>query len=319
MKNVCIVSPVHIQPSDAWIKALEEAKADIIIVDDSDGKVKLPDSFDVYGYDRQKEELGEDLYKLFEQFHKSAACKNFGTWLAYKKGYEYIIVIDSDCIIPDGFVKNHLDNLQKQTPGWDNPLKNIGWFSRGYPYHEREHETWCHMGLWEHELDLYGNDRLDKERIPRHPKAQEYEVCTSFIPLSGMNLSFKREAIPYMLFLPNYKYSDVQFSRHDDIWGGYIFQKLLHTKKRGLSYGDPIVYHDTEVDAKADAKIENDMIKYEERFFTEIDQMFALYNLTLRRSGIEGVFGFITMYAKDKPFLSPLASAFEFWDKAFKT
>jgi glycosyltransferase involved in cell wall biosynthesis len=149
MKNVAIVAPVHIQPSLAWEQALkatvERKEADVIIVDDSDGEVSLSSLFDVYDYSRQKEALGDELYAQFEQFHHSSACKNFGTWLAYKKGYEYIIVIDSDCIIPEGFVYDHMGELNVKGDGWSNPIDvgGMGFYSRGFPYSKRNQEKWA--------------------------------------------------------------------------------------------------------------------------------------------------------------------------------
>ena len=325
--KTAIICAVHIQPSEEWVTALHQQylfkKADIIIVDDSDGKVKLPKGWKVYNYKRQRAELGDTLYKQFEQFHHSSACKNFGTWLAYKKGYENIIVIDSDCIVPAGFVKHHLESLDINGRGWENPLSGTGYYSRGFPYSKRNQKKWAHMGLWVNELDLYGTDRVGKENLPTAPRECNYDDDESritgynacgFFPLSGMNVAFRREAIPYMLFLPNFTYSNFNFTRHDDIWGGYIFEKISHAKNKALSYGMPYVYHDTVVIPEEDADEEVAMIKFEDAFYKLIDNSGDVFGSELTPSEI---FTALAWHASNDEIFSGLASAFRFWAEAF--
>lgn len=269
--KVAIVAAVHIQPSELWIKALNyvSKSATIIIVDDSDGAVTLPENWDVYGYDRQREVLG-DLYSQFEMFHKSAACKTFGLWLAYQRGFDPIIVIDSDCVIPPDFVAQHIEKLLSYGDGWENPLKGTGFYSRGFPYHERNKPLWAHMGLWENELDLYGTDRIGKTP-PAMPPFVAQASTGALFPLSGMNVAFRNDAAPFMMFLPNFAFNEEQFTRHDDIWGGYIFQKIARAKGFALSYGGPNVFHETVVIPEEDAAAEVSMIKYERDFYRMID------------------------------------------------
>lgn len=278
--RVAIVAAVHIQPSEMWVQALTVASrtATIIIVDDSGGKVVLPEKFDVYGYDRQREELGDDLYEQFKMFHKSSACKTFGLWLAHTRGFDPIIVIDSDCVIPPDFIAKHIEALLGSGDGWDNPLKGTGFYSRGFPYHERNKPIWAHMGLWENELDLYGTDRMGAPFIPKMPPMVDKASTGALFPLSGMNVSFRNDAVPYMMFLPNFEFNGEKFTRHDDIWGGYLFQRIAHSMGFALSYGNPVVYHDTIVVPEEDARDEVSMIKYERDYFRLVDD--AL-NMTL--------------------------------------
>ena len=309
MKDVAIVAPCHIQPSKAWVEALhrESASADVIIVDDSDGKITLPGCLEMFGYARQKQELGDELYAMFERFHKSSACKQFGLWLAYKRGYKKVIVIDSDCIVPERFVELHSSLLESggtACGGWGNPLAGTYLYSRGYPYSQRNWKMGAHMGLWTNELDLYGTDRVGKKDLPKTPDEKyynQYVRTAAFFPLSGMNVSFNREVIPFMLFLPNFK-SDKgeKFSRHDDIWGGYIFQKLMQKKHYALSYGKPFVFHDTVVVPREDAKEERAMIKYEDDFFYFIDSMLDL-RPQLKEATAQQVFEYLADTSKLSP------------------
>lgn len=308
--KVAIVAPVHIQPSEKWINALNAAcnLATIIIVDDSDGKVRLPATWDVYDYQRQREEMGDELYAQFEQFHKSSACKNFGTWIAYHRGFDPIIVIDSDCIIPPDFVGKHIEQLFMHAgQGWSNPLEGTGLYSRGYPYQMRGLQKWAHMGLWTNELDLYGTDRLHTPIFAREPASLK-TINAQFFPLSGMNVSFRRDAIPQMLFLPNFEYEGMRFSRHDDIWGGYIFQKICQMNNKALSYGEPFVYHDTVVIPEDDAQEEKAMIKWEDEFYNDVDFAFS--------HGTEN-YGGLAHSPMDIALFEPLRLAFQFWYNAF--
>ena len=143
--KVAIVIPCHIKLTKEWIHALEKEaknKADVIIVDDSNGKLgKLPNSWRVYGYNKQKEFLGK-LYRGFDQmFHKCSACRVFGHLVAYKGKYDVIIGLDSDCVVSKGFIDGHLEYLERQGSGWENPLGHMdkvgydskGLYPRGFP------------------------------------------------------------------------------------------------------------------------------------------------------------------------------------------
>lgn len=279
--RIAVVSPVHIQPSEEWVEAVDALGVDIIVVDDSNGKVKLPERWDVYGYDRQKAYLGSK-YEYWQKFQHSSACKNFGHWVAYNLGYDIIVGIDSDCIPQDGFIEQHIANLEKTSYLWENVLANTKWFSRGFPYSAREAKTALSLGLWKGELDLYGKDRVDyPERQTAQPHEEGQKVAQNYIPLSGMNWATWRENIPDLLFLPNHDMGEIyvedklvdsgKFRRHDDIWGGYIFQKKMQERGQRIVYGAPIVIHDTIVDAEADAEEEKAMIMHEDAFFDSID------------------------------------------------
>lgn len=277
--KVSIVAPLHIQPSREWIDALEkesnETGADVVIIHDSWSipLLELPPEWKVFDYEAQQTYLGRDLYDLFKQFHKSSAIKNLGLIYSYRENYDICIVIDSDCIVPEGFMHAHIDSLKIKGEGWINPIAETNLYSRGFPYSKRKQDKWCHMGLWTNELDLYGKDRIGNKDIPKnYTPEHDYNDAAGFFPLSGMNVSFVREALPYMLFLPNFFSPDGEkFMRHDDIWGGYIFQKIAQMKNKSLSYGLPVVYHDTIVHPEEDAAEEEPMYKYEDEFFNYID------------------------------------------------
>lgn len=291
--KVAICAPVHIQVSDEWIQAVDSLGVDVIIVDDSDGKVRLPAHWNVYDYKRQKEILG-DKYEYWQKFQHSSASKNIGHYVAYCLGYDIIMGIDSDCIPGADFVSQHIENLESVSYGWENPLHGTGWYSRGFPFSKRKLKTAFSLGLWSNELDLYGTDRVHHPELDPKllPEAQQ-KVAQTYIPLSGMNWATWRENIPDLLFLPNHnqRVPDVsnqspyileKYRRHDDIWGGYIFQKKMLARNERLVYGLPIVYHDTVVVPEEDAEEEIGMIRDEDDYFAWVDAGMPLVHNSIK-------------------------------------
>lgn len=316
--KIAIVAPVHIKLTNEWIKSLQSAAKNhkVIIVDDSDGQVELPSEWDVYDYAAQNEILGDEMYIEFKQFHKSSACRNFGHYVAYQEGYDVVIGLDSDCNVPPNFVSEHLKNIMGTAYGWENPTKNVGWFPRGYPYHERTRNIVLNIGLWENELDVNGIDRVKQGQPPANPDVKQQEIAHGMIPLCGMNFACWSQAIPGFLFLPNFDDGDEKFRRYDDIWGGYIFQKLMQKRKEMITYGLPIVYHDTIVDAASDAELEEAGIRWEENFYMLVDAICA----DIEPMSYESMFAAFADKAvevfKDTPF-QHLISSLQWWKKLY--
>lgn len=273
--KTCLVTAVHIQPTQEWIDALPDI--DIIIIDDSNGKVKIDKpNVRMFDYKAQEEYLG-DKYKTFAKwFHKSSSCKNLGHYIAYKEGYDVMIEIDSDCICPSDLVEAHLSALNMKGGHWVNPIQKKGLYSRGYPYLLRDVEVVANLGLWKDCLDINGADRTDNE--PTDTDINDSRICDGFIPFSGMNFAIKRDYIPLMFLIPNFDSEDYRFRRHDDIFGGYIFQKFLELLRIKITYGLPIVRHDSIVIPEEDAREEEAMNKKDLLFYHMIDESFRNIN-----------------------------------------
>jgi len=308
MTKFVVVSAVHKQPSKKWIRNLPDVP--IIIVDDSNGKINIKrKNIEVYDYKRQKQELGR-FYEGFKQFHHSSSCKNFGHWLAYKKNYDRIISLDSDCICLENFVEQHSEALDKEGYGWENPLYKIGWYPRGFPYSQRKRKVMINMGLWENELDINGQDRISYNP-PKNTLIDDNKIAVGKIPFSGMNFICRKELIPALFFLPNFKYRDYYFSRHDDIWGGYIMQKFLEKRKESISYGLPIIYHDTKINAREDAQEEIAMNKHSDEFYKFVDKGFEKVRIgTYKEMLLQFNFDFL----KNTVFEN-LIQAFKWWQR----
>ena len=99
-----------------------------------------------------------------------------------------------------------------------------------------------------------------------------------------MNFILYREALSGFLFLPNFNSYDTAFRRIDDVWGGYIFQKLAQKKHQAISYGQPIVEHVTKINAIADTDEERAMYKYEDEFIETVDNAIKEMHCTANNS-----------------------------------
>ncbi len=320
--KIAVVVPCHIPPSEAWVAALDaEArahKAKVVIVDDSDGNLgALPARWEILDYKRQENFLGE-LYPYFaETFHKSSACRVVGHLWAYKMRNDVIIGLDSDCIVPTHFIRDHIQFLGKDYgSGWFNP---IGYpdYSRGFPYSQRHWEVVANMGLWKNVLDINGKDRKDGE--PTDIRLIGSTVPNGYFPFSGMNFAMARDAMWGFLFLPNFKDGEDNFRRIDDVWGGYIFQKLLRKLHQSTMVGFPIVYHDTVIVPEEDAKEEAAMYKYEDKFIDTVDDVAAriYYPIGSMRETMHEFIRQWEIYA-NIPEFAPLSFALQWWAKVIK-
>lgn len=322
-KKVAIVVPCHIPPTEGWIRSLKReattAKADVIIVDDSDGNLgELPNEWEILDYKAQKRFLG-DLYDEFDtMFHKSSACRVVGHLYAYSKGFDVIIGLDSDCIVKMNFVRDHLLLMgNKYGCGWFNPI-GYPTYPRGYPYSQREWELVANMGLWENVLDINGKDR--KENEPTSIRLMGQTVPTGYFPFSGMNFALSRAAVLGFLFLPNFTEGEDSFRRIDDIWGGYIFEKLMQIKHQAASLGYPIVFHDTIVVPEEDAKEEAAMYKNEDSFIYSVNRAIDNMINDVPETSIEELWERFVIsferYTTDK--FRPLLRSMNWWVKALK-
>jgi len=276
--KIALITAVHITPTKEWIKSLP-TDIDIIVVNDEWKEKVVIDkpNVKVFGYKEQEELLGEHYEYFAKTFHKSSSIKNFGMWYAYKQGYDYVIMIDSDCNCPPNFVKDHIRAIQKRGEGWENNISEFGnHFARGFPYSERDKEIVLNMGMWKGQMDINGQDKIDNPELAKPHDYMWYpvgktQVANGMIPLSGMNIIIARDAIPAYFLIPNFDYEDLKFRRCDDIFGGYIFQRLARLKGDVISYGQPLVYHDSPVVPEEDAKEEEAMNEYDKEFYELVD------------------------------------------------
>ncbi len=237
MKNIAVVTPT-IRPDcmaklfTAWESLFEKHNIELLIV--HDGEVQI------LNYDPH--------FKLPAEFQTryTSAVRNIGfAFIAlYLPHIEYIITLDDDLAPIGDPIADHIAALNMRVP--------ISWFPttiinssldymRGFPYEVRtEAEVVLSHGVWQGVPDydaptqLHGSGKVDfyKGAIPKG----------ALFPMCGMNLAFKRKALPYMYFAPVGKYAGAE--RFDDIWCGIEAKKKFDELGWGVVTGYAQVQHD---------------------------------------------------------------------------
>ena len=243
----------------------------IIVVDDSDGNIKPSHpKMEVYDYGAQRRALGE-FYDVIP--HKTPACRNFGLFLAYRDGTD-VISIDDDCLLDADFAEGHRTLGVRATvdkfEGWFDTLSCLkltpgpqDWFARGYPYWlRRQHSSSrsravtgrvvANMGLWAGVPDINGVDKLLVQEDLREPFPVESlglqgdgPASAEYFPFCSMNFGVLCEAIPAMMQMPMGWVPCPDWDVHyfDDIWSGYVAQKLINVCGDLFTFGRPLVRH----------------------------------------------------------------------------
>lgn len=264
-KDAVVVIPMPNDPDWSIFSELAE-DIPIIVIDDSDGKLRAAprDNVRFYDYAAQERVMGKH-YRA--QSHKSAATRNFGHYLAFKEGFEVIIALDYDCRPRPGWLAEHVaalttvSNAPALSGAWINSVEQPGFYARGYPYEFRNAEASrvrettasgtvkLNMGVWDNVLDLNGVDKVQRDvagqPVPTEPglRGERNYIALGNIPVCGMNTAFTRDLVPAYFFLPDLWVDGWQLSRHDDIWGGYVLKKLMDKRGDLFSYGRPVVEH----------------------------------------------------------------------------
>jgi len=230
--KVAVVTPtirIEVIPDflKAWQPLFEKHNVDFILV--VDGKDQH-----IVHYGRKN--LRSNLVSKF-----SAGSKQLGFLYIAKHlpDIEYIIVLDDDCFPIGDPIQDHIDQLNRRVP--------ISWFStgsdyfRGFPYQVRtEAPVMLSHGVWDGNYDWDAPSQLLKSDT----KVDFYKGVIPkgiFFPCCGMNLAFKREALPYIYFAPVGQYKGAE--RFDDIWMGLEIVKDFAKLNWGIVSGYSKVNH----------------------------------------------------------------------------
>lgn len=286
--QVAVVIPI---PNDPDWSIFDDLSQDvqIIVCDDSDGKLAPAPRRNVrfFDYAAQRAVMGEHWPAIP---HKSAACRNFGHYLAYKEGFDIIVALDYDCRTRSGWLQQHLETLGRvqDAPAvqgtWINTIEQPGFYSRGYPYEFRNAEASAvvetvasgdvklNMGVWDNVLDLNGIDKIQRDPPPDPGlRGEQNYAALGMVPLCGMNTAFCAELTPAYLFLPDLWIDGWQLSRHDDIWGGYILQRLMAKRGDLLRFGRPVVEHTRQTNLNRVVVFEHYMHLMAREFYAAVD------------------------------------------------
>lgn len=223
MSNIAVVVPTMVGREElyetffkAWEELFIEHNVEWITVLDGDEPKVIHDG-----------KVYLDVVPEHLRSNHSAGVRNYGfAYIAqHLPDVDYIITLDDDETPIGDPIQDHIDALNMRVP--------ISWMSttivskgrdymRGFPYGVRtEAPVMLSHGVWEGVYDydaptqLHAEGKVEFYRGPI-PKGALFPMC-------GMNLGFRREALPYMYFAPVGDYKGAE--RFDDIIGGLEIKK----------------------------------------------------------------------------------------------
>lgn len=216
-KTIAVVLPSHKADYtkmflEAWKPLFDKHNVDFVLADDS-----RETPFIVHdGKDIELETHG-----LIQNHCASVRQLGFLYIAKFLPNITHIITLDYDTYPIGDPIQDHLDQLDRKVP--------ISWFStasdymRGFPYTIREEApVMLSHGIWEGVYDWDAPSQL----LKGDKKVEFFKGVVPkgiFTPICGMNIAFKREALPYIYFasVGNFKGAE----RFDDIWMGVMVVK----------------------------------------------------------------------------------------------
>lgn len=219
--------------------------------------------------------------------------RNLAGYFAYINAADFIVYIDDDNLMGDhGYFSHHLEAMNlTQGPAISCPsgFYNImsgatgyhsgDWlFPRGFPFKDRNKKSssqqknfmgriCANAGLWTEEPDI---DAVS--RIAGRPLIDKYSLKNAstvlapgtWSPINSQNTCFRAE------FLPTY-YLSSHVGRYDDIFAGYVLQRIAMELDFAVSFGEPVVRQErNEHDLLSDLNLENTGMKVIDYFLEEI-------------------------------------------------
>lgn len=187
------------------------------------------------------------------------------------------MTLDDDCLPVNGgseFLAMHWARLNAPGPthAWTSTLE--GAIPRGVPYYCSYRTLPCVLnhGLWEEAPDF---DAVTQLAHSRKPYAMGWRDMTipvgSYFPMCGMNLAFRKAAIPALYFLLMGK--DQPYDRFGDIWAGVILKKIADHLGYCVQSGQPPVRHSRASNVWANLRKEAPGLEVNEQFWVAVDSV----------------------------------------------
>jgi hypothetical protein len=271
---VIVVIPTNRSVQLDYLTPLIDSGARFIVVDDSEGTVKVDHpSFEVFHWGDRRRMLG-DLDIAMPK--RNGACRDFGFYLAWRfsDDDEIVIALDDDCKVErEDFadaVTAVLSRAPRHVASADGPHLNIlelyldvpdRLYPRGFPYSHRSIYEGClldgrdsrdvkfSLGLWKGIFDVNGIDKIEGPPFDHPDAALRHESVIvergRLISVCSMNMHFRREVLPATYQLP--MHVEVMpgwvVDRYGDIWGGFILKTLMDLKGDAMAVGEPMIRH----------------------------------------------------------------------------
>lgn len=183
---------------------------------------------------------------IFQQDKTKAGCaatKNAGIKEAYNLGAEVICILDDDCYPESknyfpyslrGLLWDHIKALEPQSV--QRVIPTTVPHPRGMPYYNTSTKmpVAASMGFWTEYPDFDAIAALTLG--PKYPvQFKQQAIYGSYFPFCGMNFAFRREWIDSAVL--------IDAARWDDIWMGWIWEKIAYEKNACFNLCGPVVRH----------------------------------------------------------------------------
>jgi Reversibly glycosylated polypeptide len=269
-----VVIPSNRSINLEYLQPLIDSGARFIIVDDSEGSIRVPHpAFKVYSWQDRRALLGDNEIAIPR---RNGACRDLGFVMAWKEADndEIIVALDDDCqVYTDTFagdVERSLSTAPRPVAHCTGLHLNVfdiyagapnHLFPRGFPYAARGSYQRCtytqgvatpvkfSLGLWKNVFDINAIDKINGPTYD-HP---DIELAYSsviippgkYISVCSMNMQFRREMIPAAYQLPMHVpvMPHWVIDRYGDIWGGFILKLLMDIKGDAMAAGGPMIRH----------------------------------------------------------------------------
>lgn len=284
MKPYIVIASIH-PLLNLNRKELVNNSVKLIIIDEGDQSIRYENDKilkdiekSYYGPVERKNWFKERFGQSYEKYasvipERAHAETSFGFLVAYEEDADFVIELDDDVFINEGFIDEHKNNLFEETgetvyskSKWYNTIdllilnnSSLRYFPRGHPYSPEtriEDYIWTNkggkcvlnMGHWLGDPDfdaltiLYhsginGKCEIKSMGIKKKKVIVEKGV---FFAICSMNTSFIPKIVPafYQLYM-NYMGID----RFDDIWSGIFLKRIADHLGDNVCIGKPLVFH----------------------------------------------------------------------------
>lgn len=172
---------------------------------------------------------------------RTSAIRQSGLDYGLAEGYQFVLTVDDDCVLPRDWAEQHVQALGGMVPVCNNTVP--GYTIRGLPV-GFDLPVGISHGLWSGVLDWPAWFQLSNNPDPVTIPEYGWRPIRSPFPMCGMNVGFRREVLPAVFFQHT-------FRRHDDIFAGWVAQAILDLHGYGYVSGGAVVLHQRASDAKA--------------------------------------------------------------------
>lgn len=211
MSNIAIVIPAIHQESyktflKKWEPLFRKHEVYLFTVQDGEMPICFLHSYTANGLSSQSDSYTVD--EVLEEnsdliINNSSSYRNLAFAVIAKlyPDIEYIITLEDDTSPLGDTIQAHIDALNQYKPISWMPIGNF--YTRGFPYEiRREAEVWVSQGVWFNSIDVDSPSHLIMgNQLP----INFYQMVIPrgvYFPFSGINVGFKRAALPIMYWCP---------------------------------------------------------------------------------------------------------------------